>query len=721
MNFKRITNLLLSSMLAAVMVISGPASAMAATANEEQIEIEVEEDDLNEEQEIVVEDEGESEEIIDFTTGQETNKEDPVSEIVAPEIDKIDSEEEGDNVIEVPELEIAPGISTFAISYSDAREYDGLSWAIKTNCVLFARYMVPSLPSGLNTLNDKKKIINTNTPSAGAIAVTPGNSIAGHVAYVESVSGNQVTLLHGGFADANGNLTGIIKRTRGTAQEQSILGYFHPGGGAGQTVNDGDFVNNGGKIYRIAGGAPIYVTSWNAFGGAKPYKDLTNAQFAALRQYPTAGTYLRGVPTGHIYRVANGGHYYHIRSWADVGGAKAYTDVDEAGMGHSLNGNPMGSLDSVVGGTGTVRVGGWAWDNNLNHGSLDIHVYIGGPAGSASAQGFNIGKANINRKDVNSAYPGASGNYGFNKTLTTSKRGSQTVYVYAINAGGTSGSNALIGTRTVTIGTPSGSSTPSTSSRPITKVALNRSTASLNVGSTVTLTSTITPSNTTSNKTITWSSNNNKVATISGGKVTAVSSGKATITAKTTNGKTATCVITVTKLSSPKGGTWKRDSKGWWYQWSNGSYPKNKWEQISGKWYRFDSRGYMRTGWVKLSGKWYYLYGGNNGSRATGWVKVSNKWYYFDAKNSGAMVTGWRNIGGKRYHFKGGDNGSMSTGWLKFGDKWYYLYGGNNGSMAKGWIKTGNNWYYLTSSGAMATNQWIGKDYVGKDGKWIRR
>ena len=57
---------------------------------------------------------------------------------------------------------------------------------------------------------------------------------------------------------------------------------------------------------------------------------------------------------------------------------------------------------------------------------------------------------------------------------------------------------------------------------------------------------TITPSNTTQSKAITWtSSNSNIVAVNSSGVVTAKASGTATITAKTSNGKAETCTITV--------------------------------------------------------------------------------------------------------------------------------------------------------------------------------
>ncbi len=80
----------------------------------------------------------------------------------------------------------------------------------------------------------------------------------------------------------------------------------------------------------------------------------------------------------------------------------------------------------------------------------------------------------------------------------------------------------------------------------IVSVSLNKTTASLNIGKTVSLTATINPSNTTQSKELTWTSSNTSVATVdSKGVVTAKSAGTTTITVKTSNGKTATCKITV--------------------------------------------------------------------------------------------------------------------------------------------------------------------------------
>lgn len=51
---------------------------------------------------------------------------------------------------------------------------------------------------------------------------------------------------------------------------------------------------------------------------------------------------------------------------------------------------------------------------------------------------------------------------------------------------------------------------------------------------------------------------------------------------------------------------WVKDSKGWWYRRSDGSWPKSKWEKIGGYWYWFGSDGYAVSNCCKcIGGKWY--------------------------------------------------------------------------------------------------------------------
>ena len=78
---------------------------------------------------------------------------------------------------------------------------------------------------------------------------------------------------------------------------------------------------------------------------------------------------------------------------------------------------------------------------------------------------------------------------------------------------------------------------------PVASVILNKTTASLKAGEIVTLTATVKPDDAT-DKTVTWSTSDSSVATVSNGVVTAKKVGSATITAKAGD-KTATCAVTV--------------------------------------------------------------------------------------------------------------------------------------------------------------------------------
>ncbi len=82
-----------------------------------------------------------------------------------------------------------------------------------------------------------------------------------------------------------------------------------------------------------------------------------------------------------------------------------------------------------------------------------------------------------------------------------------------------------------------------TVSLPVSEIKLNKTSISLKKGNTDTLVATISPSNAT-NQDITWTSSNEKVATVDkNGKVTGIGTGKATIEA-TVDGKTAKCNVT---------------------------------------------------------------------------------------------------------------------------------------------------------------------------------
>lgn len=78
----------------------------------------------------------------------------------------------------------------------------------------------------------------------------------------------------------------------------------------------------------------------------------------------------------------------------------------------------------------------------------------------------------------------------------------------------------------------------------VTDISLSHTSISLTAGQTFSLSATISPSNAT-NKSVTWTSSNSAVATVSRGVVKAKKAGTATVYAVSSNGKKASCTVTV--------------------------------------------------------------------------------------------------------------------------------------------------------------------------------
>ena len=110
-----------------------------------------------------------------------------------------------------------------------------------------------------------------------------------------------------------------------------------------------------------------------------------------------------------------------------------------------------------------------------------------------------------------------------------------------------------VGKATITVTTIDGGFTAAcevtVAPRPVTGVTLDKATATLEVKETVTLVANVAPANAT-NKDVTWTSDNETVATVVDGVVTAVAVGTANITVTTVDGSfKATCVVTVNPIS----------------------------------------------------------------------------------------------------------------------------------------------------------------------------
>lgn len=213
-----------------------------------------------------------------------------------------------------------------------------------------------------------------------------------------------------------------------------------------------------------------------------------------------------------------------------------------------------------------------------------------------------------------------------------------------------------------------------------TSVALNKTTLTLDIGRTSNLRATVYPSNS-ANKKCTWRSSNTSVATVdSNGKVTAKKAGTATITVKTSNGKTATCKVTVnlpapqiTGLANTTGGikiSWNKVDGAYGY--------RLYYKPASGGWKRFKdttATSFTDSGVVPNKTETYTIRcidkNGNtiSGFNSTGWSKKYTPAAPTVSKldiTKGGIKLSWNKIAGVygyRLYYK-----TSSGGWKRFKD-----------------------------------------------------
>ena len=131
----------------------------------------------------------------------------------------------------------------------------------------------------------------------------------------------------------------------GNADQAAPWNHLH------QYPENGTFLDEGGPIFEVAGGAPLFVTStgYHELGSPAPVNidpwDIANAGSAAshLNSVPANGTFLN-TTNGNVYRVA-GGAPLGISSWAPFGGVQPYVSIDEWDITNITN--PAAHLNST--------------------------------------------------------------------------------------------------------------------------------------------------------------------------------------------------------------------------------------------------------------------------------------------------------------------------------------------------------------------------------------
>lgn len=201
--------------------------------------------------------------------------------------------------------------------------------------------------------------------------------------------------------------------------------------------------NSGMSVYRYAGHTVSSGCNCSTSYAGEYYVSTSSMPLTMRSGHGSGYSSVASIPKGQTVYVSKAdGAWAHV-SWNGISG---FCSLQYLTRKATIK-NPVGVLDSVVDKMNEIRVAGWAFDGDDSSRSIAVHVYIGGPAGSSGAEGFAI-QANQYRADVNKAY-GITGNHGYSATLSTTKTGNQTVYVYGINIG--SGQNTLLQQKNVYI------------------------------------------------------------------------------------------------------------------------------------------------------------------------------------------------------------------------------------------------------------------------------
>ena len=209
----------------------------------------------------------------------------------------------------------------------------------------------------------------------------------------------------------------------------------------------------------------------------------------------------------------------------------------------------------------------------------------------------------------------------------------------------------------------------------ITGIGLNKSTTSLTEGESETLTATIAPSNATGDKTVKWSSSNTAVASVdSAGKVTAKKAGTAVITATSSNGKSASCTVTVKQKDTYTG---LRDVNGTLTYFTNGQADKTY------------------TGFVSYAGNNYYVINGVVDTSYTNvtydgkdWLYVENGKVRYDYTGIRPNENGWWRIEGGKVNFD-------YTGIANNENGWWRIEGGKVNFDYYGIAENENGWWKI--------------------------
>jgi hypothetical protein len=182
-------------------------------------------------------------------------------------------------------------------------------------------------------------------PSVGDILSFAGTSSNpfGHTSIVIGVSSSGLTTLN---ENDTSNGLDTVPVSNGVVGG-GVTGWLH---NPGATLTNGSFISYQGNVYRMAGGAPIYINSLTPFGSPS-VTPVSTATWDSLAAYPSDGTTLT-TPSGYVYKVAGGAPIYLSSCDVNCGSP---VDVNQASVDSNAP-NPSNGVDhlNVVPADGTT-------------------------------------------------------------------------------------------------------------------------------------------------------------------------------------------------------------------------------------------------------------------------------------------------------------------------------------------------------------------------------
>ena len=429
---------------------------------------------------------------------------------------------------------------------------------------------------------------------------------SGHIAVVEQVNGDTVTISEGGNTSYPSNDYCVIRhRTISQVQSNGFLGYVYLGvsGGGGSPSVTANFSPSVSDITNTS----AKLNSTLTLSGAS----ISQVSKVGVRLYDNAGNELWWKEEPVSYNTSYINIWYEVGSGKEIGvalspgttykyqfyavvsgttykdsmrtfkttGEKPVTSIRLNKVAFALQTGDSETLTAtVVPSDATNKTVTWSTSDSsvatVSNGKVTAKkagiAKITAKAGSASTictvtvtdPEIPITAVSLDKHSMNLTVGGTG---SLSATISPSNANtSRQVEWQSSDTSVATVQNGLVtakkaGTAVITVVTVSGGkkdtctvtvSAPAPATVPVSSVSLDKTAMTMTAGDSGSLTATVNPSNAT-NKAVTWSSSDASVATVSNGSVSAKKAGTAVVTAKAGD-KTATCTVTVkAKESAP--------------------------------------------------------------------------------------------------------------------------------------------------------------------------